>query len=180
MSVQETKPTSMSELVSDIKAAVIQLADGHNYPDLIAALDALDAFVWQQQSAPPALGDALRWAKAGESHGSITFGPESLKKFYEILTGPMQAGSVAQPVHQWRRRIQGGAWTDAPERVAYVRVDANYEARTLFTAPPSMEQVIAAALKKAACIARDYPSSPAVGKAIAEKIESVVAGGHLR
>jgi hypothetical protein len=77
---------------------------------------------------------------------------------------------AAQFLHQWRRKFPGAPWNDASEKVAYLRVDDNYEARTLYTAPPSMEQVIAATLRKAACIARDYPFSPAVGKAISEEI----------
>lgn len=54
-------------------------------------------------------------------------------------SGAQEAAPVApagaQEVYQWRLQREGSAWFDADKETAYARVDENYEARTLYTAP---------------------------------------------
>ena len=50
-----------------------------------------------EPAEPVALGDALRWSKATESHGAYVFTPAQLRVFYEYAT---RAAPPAQPAGQ--------------------------------------------------------------------------------
>lgn len=60
----------------------------------------------------------------------------------DAIAASRRAAGVTE-IHQWRMRTpdNNASWHDATKEWAYERVDANYEARTLYTAAPSLPDV---------------------------------------
>ena len=89
---------------------------------------------------------------------------------YPIHEPVVQQGEPVA-VHQWRKRQKDAPWHDAPHEFAYARVDDFYEARTLYTTPPSVEAAIEATKEKAIRIAVTFGDT---GRVIAGAIKGMI------
>ena len=113
MSASSVAVPSVTEPVVTIPTD--QEADAFNkfdslYPELI---DALRAALAAPQPEPVALCDALRWSGAKESHGTMMFSPDQLRKFYEFASRAAPPAAPAPAPDDGLKRAYALGWITA-------------------------------------------------------------------